>query len=397
MIGLNTFIHSDFLYKPGKDLTKLFYAAIARRVAVSFLSFFSTVFIYQLYVDRGLNQKKAIYIVIFFYLLLVIFKQLFLSISENLSQKIGFTGTMRLSFAPFVIMIFSLIFAESYPNLVFLAGACWGIHAGLFWWGYHGYFIKKADSAKFGQGIGELEMLKTIVTIIAPLVGAVIIDLFGFQVAFFLSGVSMLLGVITLGDDKNIKQTHDVKYFDAVKLLFKHGDVACAYVASGAEGLIYTLVWSLFLYLFFGGVLGMGFVVSLALFLSAVFAIFIGKKIDKSGERKVLSMGSPLFSLSWLIRVFSGTPFSFILSDALRNFSEKMVTIPLLGLSYKKGVEGYTSKAILFREIALGFGALIALFLIFILVFLDMGFVEIFFLTALVILLPLIPILFKKI
>ncbi|MBN1168564.1 hypothetical protein JXA63_01600 [Candidatus Woesebacteria bacterium] len=397
MIGLNTFINSDFLYKPGKELSKLFLAGIARGAAISFLSFFSSVYIYQLFIEKGYGQQKAIYIIILFHLLIVILKQVFLGISENLSQKIGFTGTIRLSLIPFIILILSLVFSERYAYFIHLAGISWGIHAGLFWWGYHGYFIKIADSAKFGEGIGESEMLKTAVTIIAPLVGAVIIDLFGFQIAFVLSGLSMILGVFILGNDKNIKQKHDVKFFDAIKLLAAHKDVAIAYMASGAEGLIYVIVWSLFLYFFFDGVLGMGFVVSLALFLSAIFAIFIGKKIDKSAERNVLSLGSPLFSISWMIRVFSGSPFSFILSDALRNFSEKMVSLPLLGLSYKKGAEGLTSEAILFREIAIGIGAFMALVIIFIFIFLGIDFRQIFIFTAFLVLLPLIPIFSRKI
>lgn len=397
MVGINTFIHSDFLYKPGKELSRLFLAGIARRAAISFLSFFSAVYIYQLYADRGFSRSNALFMVLVFYILLVIFKQVSLGVSENLSQKIGFTGTIRMSFAPFVVLILSLIFAESYPPLIFLAGVAWGVSAGLFWWGYHGYFIKKADSKRFGEGIGEAEMLRTVVTIIGPLVGAVIIDLFGFQVAFLLSGLSMLLGVIMLGDDKEVKQKHDIEFSDAVELIVKHKDVALAYVASGAEGVIYTIIWSLFLYFFFEGVLGMGFVVSLSLFLSAIFAIFIGKKIDESGEKKVMAFGSPLFSLSWILRVFANNPISFIVSDGLRNFSEKMVSLPLIELSYKKGVEDYTSKAILFREIAIGIGALIALVFIFIFVALGLGFIEIFVLTAFIILLPLIPIFSKKI
>lgn len=397
MLSINTFAHSDFLYNPGKDLSKLFFAGIARRVAISFLSFFSAVFIYQLYVDGGFTQRNAMYIVLLFYILLVAFKQAFLSVSEDLSQKIGFTGTMRLSFIPFVILILSLIFAESYPSLVFVAGIAWGIHAGLFWWGYHGYFIKKADSSHFGEGLGESEMLKTVVTIIAPVLGAVVIDVFGFQVAFLLSGLAMLVGVITLGDDKEVKQKHDIKYKDAIGLIFKHKSVAAAYFANGAEAVIYTVIWSLFLYFFFNGVLGMGIVVSISLFLSAIFAIFIGKKIDKSGERKVLAVGSPLFSLSWIMRIFASNPFSFILSDGLRNFSDKMVSLPLMELSYKKGVEDYTSKAILFREIAIGFGALVALLVVFVFISLGLWFVEIFVLTAVLILLPLIPIFSKKI
>lgn len=394
---VNTFIHSDLLYKPGKELSKLFFMGIARRASVSFLSFFSPVFIYQLCIGKGFAPDSAIYAAVMFYFILIICKQFFLGISENLSQKIGFTGTIRFSFIPFVVLIFSLIFAERFYGLIFLAAVSWGIHAGLFWWGYHGYFIKKADSKRFGEGIGELEMLKTIVTIIAPLLGAIVIDLFGFQIAFFVSGLFMLLGVIVLGDDKNIRQKHDVRYIDTIRLLVKHKWIAIAYVANGAEGLIHTFIWSLFLYIFFNGVLGMGFVVSFALFLSAIFAIFIGKKIDKSEEKKVLTIGSPLFSLSWLLRVFTGNVFFYVVSDALRNFSEKMVTLPLMGLSYKKSVEDYSSKAILFREIAIGFGSLFALIVIYIFVFLGMGFVEIFILTAFIMLLPLVPVFLKKI
>jgi MFS family permease len=397
MVGLNTFFHSDLLYHPKKKLTRLILAGAARNASISFLAYFSAVYIYQLFYGLGKSSRESIYYVLIFYLILNITKQIVYSISEDLSQKIGFQNSIRLSLIPFVLLIAFMIFSGTNPYLVLFAGAFWGIHAGFYWWGYHGYFIKSGDSQHFGAGIGEQDMIIALSGIIAPIIGAIVISQYGFNYIFILSFVFMLAAIILLANDKKIIQKHDVYYGDVIRLLLKHKSITLAYISGGIEGTFYLIGWGLFLYFFFGNVLGLGFVVSVSLFLSAIFSIFIGRHIDKSGERKVIAVGTPLFSLSWVLRAFVSAPFMFVLADSFRFFSDKMVALPLMKISYKKGRDDYIAKAILFREIALGIGSIAALSLIFVFVQMDKDFVFQFFVVALISLFPLIAIVKKRI
>lgn len=397
MIGFNSFLHSaDYLYKPEKDLMHLFWSGVARRIAINFLAIFSAIYIYQLFLSLGYNDKTSIYFVLLFFSLIVIFKQAFFAISENLSQRVGFRGIIVFSLIPFAFLILSLVLSSNNPLLVFIAGALWGVHAGMFWWGHHGYFVKAADRGHFGAGLGEVEMLKTVASIIAPLTGALIIDFIGYNSIFIFSGIFMVISVLLLKDSGDFKQKHDVSYLDVLKIVLKHKSISLAYIFGGAEAIYYTVGWGLFLFLFFGDVLGLGAVLSISLLLSAIFGVFVGGKIDEQGERRVVTIGSPLFSIAWLLRAVSKTPALFVLADSLRHFSDKLVGMPLLELTYKKGVEDYVGKAILFRGIATGIGSLIGIVIIFVVVYLGIGLRGGFYAIAVMSLLPLVAIIRKR-
>lgn len=397
MALVDSIFHSEFIFRPKKDLMNLFWAGVSRRVAISFLSFFSAIYIYDIYTSLGFDRKNAIYFVLIFYGLLIIFKATTYLLAENLTQKIGFKGSVRLSLIPFFLLILSLVLAGFYPSLVLLAGAFWGIHAGFFWWGYHGYFVKTGDTKKFGAGLGELEMLRNLAMIITPIAGALVIDILGFNYLFLLSAIFMSATVFLISKEKPLKQKHDVTIKEVLALMKRNKSTVSAYVAGGADGVVYAVAWSLFLYFFFGDVFGLGSIISVALLVSAVFGMFIGNTIDKQGERKVILAGTPLFSLSWFLRALSFTPSMFVIADSLRYFSDKMVGMPLMEITYRKAVEGYVAKAILFREIALSLGSAIAIFVIFGVVYLGITQAGIFVVMAVLSLLSLAPIIKRKI
>lgn len=397
MVGINSFFHSDLVYHPKKKLMNLIWAGAARNTAVSFLAYFSAVYIYKLFENIGKSSKESLYYVLLFYLILHVVKIITFSLSEDLSRKIGFRSSIIFSLVPFIILTIFYIASPLNPYLIFFAAAFWGIHAGLYWWGYHGYFIKSGDAKHFGAGLGELDMIITLAAVVAPVVGAFVINQFGFNYVFMLSLIFMFLAIVLLGSGKNLRQRHDVYFKDVVGLLLKHKSITLAYVSGGIESTFYLVGWALFLYFFFNGVLGLGLVVSVSLLLSAIFGMFIGSRIDKSGEHKIVAAGSPLFSVSWILRAFFSAPFMYVIADSFRFFSDKMVTLPLLKISYRKGVEDYVAKSILFRELALGIGAIVALLLILIFVSLELDYIIQFTIVALVSLLPLIAIVRKRI
>ena len=62
------------------------------------------------------------------------------------------------------------------------------------------------------------------------------------------------------------------------------------YVGNAFEGVVYLISWPVVVYLLFGGVLRLGEVISLATLLAAVFALLVGRRVDKVGEDKVIAV-----------------------------------------------------------------------------------------------------------
>src|SRR3990170_5440459 len=129
-LGLETY------YFPKKELMHLFLGGVIRRISIILLSLFSPIYIYKSINESGISFKIAILLVISFYILEQLAKLVTISVSENLSQRIGFKGVMRASALPFFLFILSMVAAKNNIILFPLALITIGIHSGFYWWGY---------------------------------------------------------------------------------------------------------------------------------------------------------------------------------------------------------------------------------------------------------------------
>jgi len=389
-------------YHPKSDLMHLFKSGVARRVSVTLISIFSPIFIFKLLTGLGISIIASIVLVLFYFLILFIFKIGMMIISEDLSRRVGFKTTIWLSAVPFLLFLPTIINSPKYPILLIFAAAFWGMHAGLYWWGYHGYFIKTGDRKHFGEGIGEANLFETIASVITPVGGAIIARYFGFNSLFIFSGFWMILSVAFLGREHDKKQRRDIDFKEVIKLVIKLKTVSLAYMGLNAEYFLYGTMWPLFIFLFFGKILSTGAIISLASLIAALFSVGIGRLSDRKKDRKIIALGSPLIALSWFFRTLTRHIPMLVLADSIENFGQIMVKVPLNALSYKKAVEAESAKAILFRETAMTLGSIGAITILILWIFIgrliepnfliDESFQAIGFIAAVSSLLPLIAI-----
>ena len=384
-------------YLPNKELMNLFWGGVARRISIILLSLFSPIYIYKSMSDTGLSFKIVILLVISFYILEQLAKLVTISVSENLSQKIGFKGVMRASALPFFLFILIMLFAKDFLLLFPIALVAAGIHSGFYWWGYHGYFIKTGDEKHFGLSISEAGFLETLASVATPILGALIASFFGFGVIFIIAALFMTLAFVLIGKDHDKRQRRDVKLKEVFALIKRLKSISLAYIGSGGEVTTYGVVWPLFLFIFFGQVISMGQIVTLAALVASIFSLAVGQWVDKQGEKTIVKIGSPLVFLSWVIRAVDRSFASFVFADSFWNFGERMVALPLNVLTYKKALEGKSSaRAILFREISVIIGSLFSLVLLLI-SFLILGTLDgVFWISAFLALLPLVAVIRKK-
>lgn len=349
---------------PGKDLSDLFLSASARRAAFALLWIFSPIYIFRSITQTGEGMVIAILFVLIFYLIYVLVKFFVFVLSENLSQKIGFKGTIRASLIPFLIYLPLIIFAEEYPILFVLAAVCWGIHSGLYWWGYHGYFIKSADTGHFGQSVGEIGVIETIISITVPIAGAILVDSFGFYSIYVIAAFLVVISTLLLGKRSDKRQKNDIDIREVFLLLRQHKRKAFAYFGGGADLLIYMMIWPVFLYIFFGELIDLGVVVSASAVFAAILGVFAGNWSDRKGEKKLVMFGVPLIAFSWILRFLIKSFTSFVFAETMWGFGQKVVALPLNALMYKKAVEGGSARAMIFREAAFTLGGVLAIILI---------------------------------
>jgi hypothetical protein len=235
--------------------------------------------------------------------------------------------------------------------------------------------------------------------VVTPLVGALIISLFGFNALFMISAVLMLLAVVTIGaGHKSIEEPiADVRLQQALELVVKHKSVSAAYFGQGADAAFHTVFWPIFLFVAFKEVLAVGSVYSGAILLTAMIALFVGFWIDKRGVRETVSLGTIVVSVTWLARAVFTSVGAFVLIDSTSGIAKKLLNISLDGLSYKKAAESDMSMAILFREINLAIGYLVAVTGSAIMFIVDPSLRGVLLLAAVFTLTPLIAVIRKRI
>src|SRR3989344_1437743 len=100
-------------YFPKKDLMHLFLGGVVRRMAIILLGLFSAIYVYETFVDLGLTSQLAIILVLSFFIIEQVSRLVAMVFAENLSQKIGFKGTIWISGIPFFLFIPAMFLSKS--------------------------------------------------------------------------------------------------------------------------------------------------------------------------------------------------------------------------------------------------------------------------------------------
>jgi hypothetical protein len=353
-----------------------------RRLASELLGLFSPLYVYGIAQGLGMTIQKSILVVIVYALLIYLSKFLTLPLAENASFRFGYRRTLILSTVPFFVFIGLLVLSQSQPLLLIFVAIFWGIHAALFWFGYHGLFVKRGDHNHFGKQTGLSQALYILVGIIAPILGGLVVLNFGFQALFIAAGAIFALGVMVALLSPEIKPRRDARIANVFELFKTHKRVVMGYIGWASEAALYGAIWPVFLFILVGRILAFGEIISAAVLLAAIITYLVGLIVDRIGEKEILCLGAVVNSLTWLARIFIRAPLFIVGMDGFYRVTEQMLQIPLDVKSYKKALAGGTGRALYFREISLGLGAVIVLTIAAVLIFLNFPLWSVFLLGA---------------
>lgn len=354
-----------------------------RRLAVELLGLFSPLYVFGIAQGMGMSIKNSVLTVILYMLLIYLAKFSTLPLAENASFRLGYRRTLILSTLPFFIFIGFLVFSQDQPLFLIPVAIFWGIHAALFWFGYHGLFVKRGDHNHFGKQTGICQTLYVLMGILAPVFGGLIIIKLGYQALFIIAGAIFALGVMIALLSPEIKPRRDARISDVLNLFKNHKKMMVGYSGWAFEAALYGVIWPVFLFILVGRILVFGEIISAAVLLAAIITYLIGLIVDRIGGKEIIRLGAVVNCLTWLTRIFISAPLFIIGIDGVYRVTEQMFQVPLDVKSYKKAISGGTGRALYFREISLGIGAVSGLISAALLVFLNFPLWSIFLLGAL--------------
>ena len=358
--------HHLFYFLKNRELNELYSTIAIRSFALSMTGIFIPIFLYQL----GYPFQS----IFSFYLFAAVVHAFFTIPFAKLSSKIGLKHSMLISIFFMIIFFVLLGSLESIGWPLFLLSLFFGMNTSLFWLSYHVDFARVSDKKNRGKEVGMSQVLVLVFGVLGPLIGALILNFFGFTVLFILVFFLLLSSTVPLFLSREVHESADF----SLKGFFRNQKPknVLAYIGHGIENKIGAVVWPLFIFIFIFGeqYLSLGAVSSIAVFFALASTFVVGKFSGKK-RRKVLKIGSISNAIVWVGKSFIVTPSQVFIVDSFYGASQAAMHVSFDALNYDKGKKGRFMKTIVQREIYHHVGVII-LFLT--MIFLVDSFVDVF-------------------
>jgi MFS family permease len=360
----------------------LAHAAI-RRFALSMVGIFSPVYVYKVFIDAGYLGGQGLAAALLFWAVLFLAKALAIPAALNQAMGRGLRWVLAAAAIPLLLFLLVLAVAASQPVLLVLSGSLWGLAAGFFWVGFHGFFVHLGDGNHFGKEVGWEHVLDLAAGFLGPLLGGLIIQALGFS---WLFGGAAVLTLVSLAPLLRIEPREKIRRFSVRKegkLLLTHPRAVVAYAGAAGSTVLNLSAWPVFIFLLFGSYLELGAITAAAVLGAGVVTIAVGFLVDRQGKRRWIKIGALGEGSAWVGRIFVRSVAGAVAADAIFRVFARVMYVPLDALTYQKAQEGGRGFAIFFREMTQSLAAIWILVLGAGLVLLGVSFPTLFALGAL--------------
>lgn len=342
-----------FSKHPTRGLRGLYWSVGLKDLGIAAVTLFEPIFLFTL----GYTLRE----VLFFYILIYVVYLFLLPIAGRVVGKIGYEHSIFYS-QFFLIAYFIVLFSISNIGvLYYVAPLLAALYKSLYWPAYHADFAIFSQQGQRGREVGYIETISMIVYIIGPLIGGFILAQTGFGFLFILGSVLFILSALPLMRIKEIHSERPFHYKDVfLRLVDKeHRRNFLAYMGFGEELIVLT-VWPIFIYVLIQDYFEIGALIAVATFITSFFVLYLGKISDELKRRRVLRVGTILYTISWVTRGFASKAWHVLGFDTLSRLSKEMLFVPLEASTYQEGYRSGPLVHAIFFELSLSIGKIIA-------------------------------------
>jgi len=332
-------------------LNKIYASETIRNFTLSLIEIFIPIYLLQL--NYSLTQ------VLFFYVIASLAHIALAIPVGKFGARYKFTSAIFLG-VPFQVLFFVLLFTlESQVWPLFLLAIVKEIGGTFYWVGRHVYLAQYTEDHKRGTQLGVGQIFNSIFSLPSPIIGGLVLTFYGIQPLIIIVLILLAISVIPLF---LIREEKKLASFD-LKYLFTGQTIknSLLFMNHGVDNVMAAIIWPM--YVFFAILtqyVALGFITFLSKFFSLISNYAVGKWFDKSGGI-VLRIGGALTFFVWIGRFFSTLNFHVYLTDSVQGFTQQMIQIPFNASSYALAKKINVIHFIVFREILIHCGKLVAL------------------------------------
>lgn len=360
------FIKTILPHRMKRQVRELFISTTLINLALALVTLFEPIYLYKI----GYDLQH----IMLFYLITYVCYFFLMPLGGKFARQRGYEIGILVGSFLYIAFYISLFLIARYPELFYIAPIIYALQKTFYWPAYHADFAHFADSQEEGREISTMNAASSLVYIIGPVLAGFIISQWGYGVLFITASVIFLASNIATLVTKEKFTPANFSYGEVYRDLFsrENRQALWAYIGFGEE-LIVLVVWPVFISIVIADVFNLGIIVTLATLVTTIVTLYIGKLSDSRNKRKILSLGSYIYSLSWFFRVFISTTVGVFFVDTLSKLGKNIVAVPLIALTYEKAQairkkdDSSVMNRIVFFEMSLVVGKFLAILAIYIL------------------------------
>jgi hypothetical protein len=359
MIKLKRIFIKDHLSKP---LRHLYLHTIIKGLATGLLGFFLPLFLFSIF--------GKIEWVIVYYLCTHGVTLFSYPLATKVALKMDMKKLMIVATVFLVLYIYVINLFEVGVSLylVGLAILLINLFRLLYWVPYHTEFAEFSEKHYRGRELSLMNAMIALLGISLPAIAGFIIVKSGFNTLFVIVLVMYVVSVFPLFGIPKKREKFSYGYFETWKILVgeKNRKTFLAYFADGFQSAAGYIIWPIFILLLLKGeYLSVGFISTFIILVSVVLRLIMGDLADHKNKKKLLKIGSWLYSIGWLVKTFVESAFQIFVVGAYHGLSEVLLRTPFDTMMYDRAAdrEHYIDEYTVLREMSLRIGYLSLLIL----------------------------------
>jgi MFS family permease len=250
-----------------------------------------------------------------------------------ISSQAGAKRTMLIGFALQAISYILLLTVSTVNVLFFCTSALLGIAYAFLWIPYHIHFSKISSLPERGQIIGKMNIYISLATALGPLLGGVLVIYFGFNIAFVLAAILLLVagGLLLKTPEISVIRKLNLK-LEMFRRIFLDT------IANGFynfQFFLIAVVWPLYIFIFVPDYFSIGSIQTVSLFIGSVSFYIAGLWTDRMSYKKVLLLSSVVNSLISGLRVFANNLLSIVVFNIATTSTGSIQSVPWTAKFYE--------------------------------------------------------------
>lgn len=336
------------------ELSELNFSIGIRSAAISLISIFVPIYLLSL----GFTLSSVALFYIATYLTALIFTPVCMLTAARIGLK-----RMMLSSIPLAVLYYLCLY-RMIPDIraILFVGVINGLSLVLYWIPFHSLFIRYSKYGQRDLSVSVFLSFMKLPAVFCPVIGGVLIHLFGYKLVFLLAIIGIMISVIPLFFTADIKPKIEI----SIKKLFNIKDwrFSLGFFADGVRYIAYEMLWPVFVFLILRSALSLGVIGTLTGIGSVVFTMIVGWLTDNLSRKHILRAGGVLMAVIWLLRTLVATYAQILLVSITDGFFTVLIDIPFLSIFYDSASERNPDEFIVSREVIVNSGRIFLLLLV---------------------------------